>query len=85
MWAGECPTQQLFEAIWEPIFSFIIILLISQSFYVSALSLPQNEYQSFWKKTILFLIFHKFWNLFFDFIFSYSFFGTYSAPLEQVS
>jgi hypothetical protein len=38
MWAGECPTQQLFEAIWKPIFpkfSFIIILLISQSFSLS--------------------------------------------------
>jgi hypothetical protein len=63
MWVGECPTQQLFEAIWKPIFpkfSFIIILLISQSFFLPALSLPQNEYQSFWKKSILFLIFHKF-------------------------
>jgi hypothetical protein len=50
MWAGECPTQQLFEAIWKPIlpkFSFIIILLISQSSFLSALSLPQNEFQSF--------------------------------------
>jgi hypothetical protein len=88
MWVGECPTQQLFEAIWKPIFpkfSFIIILLMSQSFFLSALSLPQNEYQSFWKKSILFFIFHKFWNFVFVFIFSNSFFGNYAAPLEQVS
>jgi hypothetical protein len=72
MWAGECPTQQLSEAIWKPIFPkfwFIIILLISQSFCLSALSLPQNEYQSFWKKSILWLIFHKFWNFVFYFLF----------------
>jgi hypothetical protein len=50
MWAGECPAQQLFEAIGKPVFpkfSFIIILLISQSFFMSTLPLPQNEYQSF--------------------------------------
>jgi hypothetical protein len=80
MWAGECPThEQLFEAIWKPNFPnfpFIIILLISQSWFLSALSLPQNEYQNFWKKkSTLFFIFHKFWN----------FLRTYSAPLDQVS
>jgi hypothetical protein len=40
--------QQLLEAIWNPIFptfSFIIILLcMSQSFFLSALSLPHNEH-----------------------------------------
>jgi hypothetical protein len=39
------------------------------SFFLSALPLPQNEYQSFWKKSILFLIFHKFWNFVFCFYF----------------
>jgi hypothetical protein len=89
MWVGQCPTQQLFEGIWNPIFpkfSFIIILLISQSFFLSSLSLPQNEYQSFWKNQFYFLFFTNFGTLFFIvFIFSYSFFGTYAAPLEQVS
>jgi hypothetical protein len=84
MWAGECPNQQLFEAICKPIFpklSFIIILLISQSFFLSALSLPPNEYQSFWKKINFIFDFSQI----LEFCFLFLFFGAYSAPLEQVS
>jgi hypothetical protein len=81
MWAGECPTQQLFEAIWEPIFpkfSFTIILIISQSLFLSALSLPQKGYQSFSKNIkLIFLFLTNLGILFFGFIFSYSFFRTY--------
>jgi hypothetical protein len=41
--------------------------------------------KAFGKNQFYFLFFTNFGTLFFDFIFSYSFFGTYSAPLEQVS
>jgi hypothetical protein len=40
MWTGKCPTQQLFEATWNqivPNFSFIIVLLMSQSFFLPVL------------------------------------------------
>jgi hypothetical protein len=51
------------------IFSFIIILSMSHSFFLSALPLPQNEYPSFWKKQFYFLFFTNFETLFFVFIF----------------
>jgi hypothetical protein len=56
------------------------------SFFFSALPLPQNEYiQAFGKKKQLyFLFFTNFETLIFVFIFSYSFSGTPSAPLDQV-
>jgi hypothetical protein len=40
--------------------------------------------QAFGKKQFYFLFFTNFETLFFVFIFSYSFSGTYSAPLDQV-
>jgi hypothetical protein len=39
------------------VFSFIIILGMFHSLFLSALLLPQNEYSSIGKKTILFFIF----------------------------
>jgi hypothetical protein len=73
MWAGECPTQKLFQAIWKTIFpkiSLIIILLISQSFLIlSALSLLQNEYQRFWN---FIFYFSQILELCFLFLFFYS-------------
>jgi hypothetical protein len=54
------------------------------SFFLSAIPLPKIQYQSFCKKQFYCLFFTNFETLFFVFIFSYSFSGTYSAPLDQV-
>jgi hypothetical protein len=45
---------------------------------------PKMNIQAFGKKQFYFLFFTNFETLFFIFIFSYSFSGTYASPLDQV-
>jgi hypothetical protein len=85
-WVGHRPVhiavKQLNLLLWKLNLSWFLFSFMIHPFFLSTLPLPlpQNEYQSFWKKKSVYcLIFTDFESLFF----SYSFVGTYGVARQS--